>query len=415
MHSMTRNKALKRFSMITALAVLIAAVAYFASSPVLRASLADDQRSYRALGLLGEAFERVRSSYVEEVSDEELIEAAIQGMLAALDPHSMYSDEKHFAEMRNHTQGKFGGLGIEITLDKSGYVRVISPIDDTPAARAGIQPEDLITHINEQDIKALSLHESVKLMRGPLNSSIDLQIVRDETEILQMTLVRETINIRSVRNRLLEEKDGKDGTGEIGYIRISSFNQRTSVALREAVESLKDKSPNGINALVLDLRNNPGGLLEEAVRISDAFLERGEIVSIRGRNNDNIQRFQASLGDVTNALPIAVLINKGSASASEIVAGALQDHERATIIGTNSFGKGSVQTIIPMAGNNAALKLTTQHYYTPSGKSIAKIGLTPDVEVDSLPPIQREDGSLAPPERDVQLEKAIDVLQNLYS
>ena len=411
---MNRHRKPLRYGIVAAVAMLVG-IACFAAAPALRAKLADDEQSYRALSLLGEAFERVRSSYVEEVTDQELVEAAIQGMLAALDPHSMYLDEKHFDEMRNHTQGQFGGLGIEITLDASGYVRVISPIDDTPAARAGILPEDLITHINGEDIKALSLHESVELMRGPINSGIDLQVVRDQKEVFQISLVREIINIRSVRNRLLQEKDGKaPDTGDIGYLRISSFNQHTTKALKEALDSLQEKSPD-MQGIVLDLRNNPGGLLEEAVQISDAFLERGEIVSIRGRDNAQVQRFQAAQGDWTQALPIAILINKGSASASEIVAGALQDHDRATLIGTSSFGKGSVQTIIPMARNNAALKLTTQYYYTPSGQSITKIGLTPDIEIASLPPIQREDGSLAPPERDVQLEKAIDFLQSSYS
>ena len=413
---MKMHKTLRNYSLAMIIASLMAMAVYFVAPSPLRASLAEDEKTYRALGLLGEAFERVRESYVEDISDEELIEAAIKGMLVALDPYSAYLDEEHFGEMRDHTQGKFGGLGIEITLDKSGYIRVISPIDDTPAARAGIQPEDLITHINGEDIKALSLNESVALMRGPLNSSIDLKIVRDERDFLDITLVREVINIRSVRNRLLDDTDGKTSdASDIGYIRISSFSQRTSESLKKALASLKEKSTKPMAGLVLDLRNNPGGLLEEAVRTSDAFLERGEIVSIRGRDNTNIKRFQASEGDWTDALPIAILINKGSASASEIVAGALQDHDRATIIGTSSFGKGSVQTIIPMARNNAALKLTTQYYYTPSGQSITKIGLSPDIEIASLPPIQREDGSLAPPERDVQLEKAIDFLQNSYS
>ncbi len=413
---MSIPKTVGRYSIMLGIAALIAIAVYFAAPHTLRAGVVTDEKSYRALGLLGEAFERVRNGYVEDVTDEELIEAAIKGMLASLDPYSTYLDEELLAEMQNHTKGQFGGLGIEITLDKSGYVRVISPIDDTPAARAGILPDDLITHIDDTDIQKMSLHDSVALMRGPVDAGINLKIVRDRSKVLEISLVREIINIRSVRNRLLEEKDGKTSdTGDIGYLRITGFNQNTSAVLQEAIDALKEKSAGKLQGLVLDLRNNPGGLLEEAVRISDAFLERGEIVSIRGRNNSKIQRFHATEDDWTDALPIAVLINKGSASASEIVAGALQDHNRATLIGTSSFGKGSVQTIIPMARNNAAIKLTTQYYYTPSGKSITKIGLTPDIEVASLPPITREDGSLAPPERDVQLEKAIDFLQNAHS
>ncbi|NQY82367.1 MAG: S41 family peptidase [Alphaproteobacteria bacterium] len=385
------------------LLVVVVAIFFLPHPSSLRADLADEQRSYHVLGLLGEAFERVRDNYVEDIEDEVLIEAAIKGMMTALDPHSDYLDAKHFDDMRTKTQGQFGGLGIEVTLDETGYIRVVSPIDDTPAAEAGIMPGDLITHINNTELAALTLTQAVEKMRGPVNSPIDLKILRDNSEIISLTLIRKVIQIRSVRNRVIE--------GEIGYIRITKFNGRTTQSIERAISSLDEKNPSKIKAFIIDLRNNPGGLFEGAVQVSDGFLDRGEIVSIRGRNDKRIQRFQAIPGDWTQNRPIVVLINGGSASSSEILAGALQDHERATLIGTSSFGKGSVQTIIPLSRNNAALKLTTQYYYTPSGRSIAKVGLTPDIEIANLKPIVKEDGSLVPSPQDVQLEKAVEFLQ----
>lgn len=375
----------------------------FSDSAPLRASLAEEQRSYRILALLGEAFERVRDNYVEDIDDEALVEAAIKGMMEALDPYSDYLGTKHYKEMRERSQGHFGGLGIEVTLDETGYVRVVSPIDETPAARAGIMPGDLITHIDGEELPSQSLSKSVEKMRGPVNSSTELQILRNDVDVLTFTLVRENIKLRSVRTRVLEDN--------IGYVRIVTFNGNTTQEVDQAIRKLKENNPERIKGFIIDLRNNPGGLLEEAVQISDGFLERGEIVSIRSRHNEHIQRFQATKGDWTDNLPLAILINNGSASASEIVAGALQDHQRATLIGTSSFGKGSVQTIFPLSRNDSALKLTTQYYYTPSGRSISKVGLQPDIEVFALDPIVNEDGSLSPPKQDVQLTRTIAFIQ----
>ena len=329
----------------------------------------DRSETYRLLELFGDVFERVRSDYVEEVSDEELIEAAVRGMLTDLDPHSAFLNRKHFRDMQVQTKGEFGGLGIEVTME-GGYVKVVSPIDATPAFRAGIKAGDLITHLDGEHVQGLTLSQAVEKMRGPINSDITLTVRRD-TKSFDVTITRDKIRIRSVRSRT---------EGNVGYVRITSFSEQTETGLNKAVEKIKTELGDKLAGFVLDLRNNPGGLLDQAVLVSDAFLEEGEIVSTRGRVQQNAQRFHATPGDITNGLPIVVLINSGSASASEIVAGALQDHRRALILGKNSFGKGSVQTIIPL-GRNGAIKLTTQRYYTPSGTAIQAKGIIPDIEV----------------------------------
>ena len=332
----------------------------------------DKAEIYRLLELLGDVFERVRSDYVEEVTDETLIEAAIQGMLRSLDPHSSYLNKKTFKDMRVQTKGEFGGLGIEVTME-GGYVKVVSSIDDTPAHRAGLEPGDLISRIDNTEVQGLTLSEAVEKMRGRIGTDILLTILRKNVEPFDVTITRDKIRIRSVRSRV---------EGEIGYVRITSFTEQTTSGLKDAFAKLDKKiGADKIRGYVIDLRNNPGGLLDQAVSVSDMFLERGEVVSTRGRAEGNAQRFHARPGDLADGLPIVVLINGGSASASEIVAGALQDHRRAIILGTKSFGKGSVQTIIPL-GRNGAMKLTTQRYYTPSGRSIQAKGIEPDILVE---------------------------------
>ena len=343
--------------------------AVFALSGSVTAKEKDRSETYRLLELFGDVFERVRSDYVEKVSDEELIEAAVRGMLTDLDPHSAFLNRKHFRDMQVQTKGEFGGLGIEVTME-GGYVKVVSPIDETPAFRAGMKAGDLITHLDGEHVQGLTLSQAVEKMRGPINSDITLTVRRD-TKSFDVTITRDKIRIRSVRSRT---------EGNVGYVRITSFSEQTEAGLNKAVEKIKTELGDKLAGFVLDLRNNPGGLLDQAVMVSDAFLEGGEIVSTRGRVQENAQRFHATPGDITNGLPIVVLINSGSASASEIVAGALQDHRRAVILGKNSFGKGSVQTIIPL-GRNGAIKLTTQRYYTPSGTAIQAKGIVPDIEV----------------------------------
>jgi carboxyl-terminal processing protease len=329
------------------------------------------QDTFRQLKLFGDVFERVRSEYVDEVSDEELIEAAITGMLSALDPHSGYLDASRYRDMQVQTRGEFGGLGIEVTME-DGVVRVVSPIDDTPAFRAGIEAGDRITHIDGEPVQGLTLGEAVERMRGPVNTTIDLKIQREGREdALDVTLTRANIRISPVRAR---------AEGNIGYVRVTTFNEQTEGALRAAIGELQDELGDGLQGLVLDLRNNPGGLLEQAVAVTDVFLDQGEIVSTRGRRSDSVQRFNARSGDIVNGLPMVVLVNGGSASASEIVAGALQDHHRAIVMGTESFGKGSVQTIMPISGHGA-IRLTTARYYTPAGTSIQAKGIVPDIEV----------------------------------
>ena len=343
--------------------------AVFALSGSVTAKEKDRSETYRLLELFGDVFERVRSDYVEKVSDEELIEAAVRGMLTDLDPHSAFLNRKHFRDMQVQTKGEFGGLGIEVTME-GGYVKVVSPIDETPAFRAGMKAGDLITHLDGEHVQGLTLSQAVEKMRGPINSDIILSVRRD-AKSFDVTITRDKIRIRSVRSRT---------EGNVGYVRITSFSEQTETGLNKAVEKVKTELGDKLAGFVLDLRNNPGGLLDQAVMVSDAFLEGGEIVSTRGRVQENAQRFHATPGDITNGLPIVVLINSGSASASEIVAGALQDHRRAVILGKNSFGKGSVQTIIPL-GRNGAIKLTTQRYYTPSGTAIQAKGIVPDIEV----------------------------------
>ena len=366
---------MKRFALVAATAA-IAGLAFLsvpgntqtAGSPPAKSN----SDTYRQLNLFAEVFERVRSDYVEEVSDETLVETAINGMLSSLDPHSSYLNAKNYKDMQVQTRGEFGGLGIEVTME-NGLVKVVSPIDDTPAAKAGIKPNDFITHLDGEPVAGLTLPEAVEKMRGPINSSIKLTIRREGKDPFDVSLTRAVVKIQSVKSHL--EGDN------IGYIRITSFNEQTDSGLQSAVKSLKEKAGNKLVGYVLDLRNNPGGLLDQAIAVSDAFLERGEIVSTRGRRADDAQRFNARPGDITNGLPVVVLINGGSASASEIVAGALQDHHRAVLLGTKSFGKGSVQAIIPLPGHGA-MRLTTARYYTPSGRSIQAKGIEPDILVE---------------------------------
>lgn len=327
--------------------------------------------TYRQLDLFADVFERVRSEYVEEVSDEQLIEAAISGMLQSLDPHSSYLSKKNFADMQVQTRGEFGGLGIEIS-SENGVIKVISPMDDTPAFRAGIQPGDYITHINDEAIVGLPVNEAVEKMRGPAGSDVKVTIRRGEaTEPLHVTLTRAVIKVQSVRYRVEDN---------VGYVRISTFNEQTQPGLEKAMKALDEKVGDKLIGYVLDLRNNPGGLLDQAISVSDSFLDRGEIVSTRGRGTRDSERYNAKPGDMARGKPVVVLVNGGSASASEIVAGALQDHKRAIVLGTQSFGKGSVQTIIPVQ-NQGAMRLTTARYYTPSGRSIQQLGITPNIEV----------------------------------
>lgn len=333
---------------------------------------------YRQLNLFGDVFEKIRSDYVEKPNDAKLIEAAINGMLQSLDPHSSYMDQKTFRDMQVQTRGEFGGLGLEVTMEE-GLVRVVTPIDDTPAARGGVMAGDVIVQIDDESVQGLSLNQAVEKMRGPVNSSVRLRIVRKgAADPINITLVRDTIRIRAVRFR---------NEGDVGYVRITQFNEQTFENLKNALDQISKEIPaDRLKGFVLDLRNNPGGLLDQAISVSDAFLERGEIVSTRGRNADEAQRYSARAGDLSKGKPIIVLINGGSASASEIVAGALQDHKRATVIGTRSFGKGSVQTIVPL-GANGALRITTARYYTPSGRSIQAKGIDPDIEVlPEVPP-----------------------------
>src|SRR5438876_4476465 len=334
---------------------------------------ANSADTYKQLNLFGEVFERVRAEYVDEVSDDTLVESAINGMLTSLDPHSNYLNTKNFNDMKVQTRGEFGGLGIEVSME-NGLVKVVSPIDDTPAARAGLKPGDLITHLDGDPVQGMTLPEAVEKMRGLVNTEIKLTIRREGKEPFDVKLTRATIRIQSVRSHL--EGDN------IGYIRITTFNEQTDVGLNNAMKNLKQQANNKLIGVILDLRNNPGGLLDQAVAVSDAFLEKGEIVSTRGRRADDAQRYNARPGDIASGLPMAVLINGGSASASEIVAGALQDHHRAVVIGTKSFGKGSVQTIIPLAGHGA-MRLTTARYYTPSGRSIQARGIDPDIVVEA--------------------------------
>jgi carboxyl-terminal processing protease len=337
------------------------------------AATSNSTETYKQLNLFGEVFERVRAEYVDDVSDDSLVESAINGMLTSLDPHSNYLNTKNFNDMKVQTRGEFGGLGIEVSME-NGLVKVVSPIDDTPAARAGLKPGDLITHLDGDPVQGMTLPEAVEKMRGPISSEIKLTIRREGKEPFDVKLIRATIKIQSVRSHL--EGDN------IAYIRITTFNEQTDVGLNNAMKNLKQQAGGKLLGVILDLRNDPGGLLDQAVAVADAFLEKGEIVSTRGRRSEDAQRYNARPGDIAAGLPVAVLINGGSASASEIVAGALQDHHRAILLGTKSFGKGSVQTIIPLPGHGA-MRLTTARYYTPSGRSIQAKGIDPDIVVEA--------------------------------
>ena len=333
-----------------------------------------DEEKYKYLDLFGQVFDRVRSSYVEEVTDQELIEKAIDGMLSGLDPHSGFMNEEVFQEMQMDTEGKFGGLGIEITMEE-GFVKVIAPIEDTPAYEAGILAGDYIIQIDETPVFGLTLNEAVELMRGKKGEPIVITISRANTEPFEIKIIRDYIKIRSVKSEVLNN---------IGYLRITSFNEQTESGLLDAIKKIEKE--NQIKGYVLDVRSNPGGLLTQAVKVTDIFLERGEIVSTRGRDKKDIRRYRAKKSDRTNGKPLVVIIDGGSASASEIVAGALQDHKRAIIIGTQSFGKGSVQTIIPFQVSNSdnltGIRLTTARYYTPSGESIQGKGIVPDIIIE---------------------------------
>lgn len=358
-----------RKSAISAIVTILVVVGiYLAPAKGPQAGSSD---TFRQLKLFGDVFERVRSEYVEEVTDEKLIETAINGMLTALDPHSGYLDAKRYRDMQVQTKGEFGGLGIEVTME-NGLVKVVSPIDDTPAYRAGIQAGDVITHIDSEPVLGLSLSEAVEKMRGPVDTLIALTLRRDgNDEPLDVSMARAVITISPVRYRV---------ENDIGYLRVTAFNEQTELKLKEGIDDVRAELGASLKGFVVDLRNNPGGLLEQAIAVSDAFLDRGEIVSTRGRRTDSIQRFNARRGDLAEGLPLVVLINGGSASASEIVAGALQDHHRAIVMGTQSFGKGSVQTIMPLPGHGA-IRLTTARYYTPAGTSIQAKGIVPDIEV----------------------------------
>ena len=344
------------------------------AGPVLAEEAETRKTIYEQLDLFGDIFERIRSEYVEEVSSKELIEAAIDGMLTSLDPHSSYLSADDAAKMRVQTRGEFGGLGIEVT-QQEGFVKVVSPIDGTPADAAGMEAGDFITHVDGQSLLGLTLDEAVGMMRGPVGSEIIITVVREgEDEPFDVSIIRDTIKLTAVRART---------EGDTIVLRITTFNDQTYPNLVSGLEKQVEEAGGigKINGIVLDLRNNPGGLLNQAIRVSDAFLEKGEIVSTRGRYSEDSERYNAKSGDLANGKPIVVLINGGSASASEIVAGALQDHRRAIVVGTRSFGKGSVQTVMPLRGEGA-MRLTTSRYYTPSGRSIQALGVSPNIIVE---------------------------------
>ena len=410
-------------------AFALAAIMAFSSPAIAQENSSE---TYRQLSLFGDVFERVRSEYVEDVSDEQLIEAAVNGMLSALDPHSSYLSPKNFREMQTQTRGEFGGLGIEVTME-NGVVKVVSPIDETPAFRAGLKSGDLITHLDGEPVQGLTLSEAVEKMRGKVGSDLKLTVRRENLDPFNVTVTRDIIKIRSVRSRM-------EG-GDIAYVRITSFSEQTANGVEQSIKSLRKKAKGKLAGIVIDLRNNPGGLLDQSVKVSDAFLDQGEIVSTRSRRPDESRRFNAKAGDITDGLPIVVMVNGGSASASEIVAGALQDHRRAIVLGTRTFGKGSVQTIIPLSGNGA-IRLTTARYYTPSGRSIQAKGIEPDILVEQAkvekitrPGVKREedlrgrldnpsDSQVKPdteqlvketdkPPEDYQLSRALDLLRGI--
>ncbi|MGH6780401.1 MAG: S41 family peptidase [Bradyrhizobium sp.] len=370
---------MRKISVIVLGAATGAALTLLVTQPQPRALLmgssarATTANTFRQLNLFGNVFERVRSDYVDKPNDRKLVDTAINGMLSSLDPHSGYMDAKSLRDIQAQTSGEFDGLGIEVTME-DGLVRVVSPIDDTPAAKAGILTNDLISMINGEQVEGLTLNQAIDKMRGPVGSKIKLRILRKGmNKPIDLALVRENIHVQSVRSSV--------EAGDIGYIRITTFDKHTTDGLKKAIAGLQKQSGDKIKGYILDLRNDPGGLLDQAVSVSDAFLQHGEIVSARGRAAEDNMRLVAHPGDLTHGKPLVVLINGGTASASEIVAGALKDHKRATVVGTRSFGKGSVQTIIPLGDGNGALRLTTARYYTPSGKSIQAKGIAPDIEV----------------------------------
>ena len=359
---------------------------------------ASNKDLYQKLDVFGDVFDIIKKNYVEDVNDKEVIEYAINGMLQSLDPHSGYMNTEIYVEMQEETRGEFGGLGIEVTME-NGYVKVISPIDDTPAAKAGIRPGDYITHIDDTGVLGLSLQDAVEMLRGPVGSDIIITIVRiGEEDPIDVEIKRAIITVRAVRfNR----------EGDVGYIRLISFSEQADKGIKNAVQSLTNEiGESNLVGFIIDLRSNPGGLLDQSAKVTDNFLDTGEIVSIKGRNKKDISRFSASRGDITDGKPIIVLINQGSASASEIVAGALQDHKRAIILGEQSYGKGSVQTIFPLK-DSSAIKMTTALYFTPSGDSIHEIGITPDIEVEFIYEDESQEEA-----KDNQLEYALNLLSN---
>ena len=362
------------------LALTLLAPQAYAAKPAAAEAKTGETSTYELLNLFGEVFDRVRSDYVEPVEDQKLIESALNGMLTSLDPHSNYMNEKSFADMKIQTKGEFGGLGIEVTME-NGLVKVVSPIDDTPAAKAGVKPGDFISEIDGVAVMGLTLQEAVDKMRGVVGTNVKITLLREGLkEPLTVNIKRDLIKIQSVRSR---------SEDDVIYLRITSFSENTGDAMKAAFEKEKKNIGSKLKGVVLDLRNNPGGLLDQAIEVSDAFLDRGEIVSTRSRKPEDSRRFSAKPGDIANGLPMVVLINEGSASASEIVAGALKDHKRAVVLGVKSFGKGSVQTVIPIDGHGA-IRLTTARYYTPSGVSIQAKGIEPDIKVEQakLEPIK---------------------------
>lgn len=372
---------MKKFIYATAGGILLGAIATTQVAGPLLAQEAERKTSvYEQLDLFGDIFERIRSQYVEEVDEADLIEAAINGMLTSLDPHSGYLPPQEAAEMRIETRGSFGGLGIEVTQEE-GFVKVIAPMDGTPADDAGVEAGDFITHVDGESVLGLTLDQAVELMRGPVGSEIIITVVREEDpEPFDISIIRDVIKLTAVRGRV---------QGSTVVLRIARFTEQTYPDLKDSLNAQVEElgGMDNVNGIVLDLRNNPGGLLTQAVRVSDAFLEKGEIVSTRGREPQDSERFNAQPGDLSGGKPIVVLINGGSASASEIVAGALQDHRRAIVVGTKSFGKGSVQTLMPLRGDGS-MRLTTARYYTPSGRSIQALGVSPDIIVEQPRPVE---------------------------
>ena len=349
----------------------------------------EDSNDYNYLKFLGETIEKIKSDYVDDVKNKELVESAIDGMLSSLDPHSSFLNAESLKKMKIQTKGAFGGLGIEVTME-NGFVKVISPIDDTPAYKAGIKAGDYITHLDGKSVIGLNLNEAVDKMRGPAGTKLKVTIGRSNQEAFDVTIKRDIIKISSVKSKLEED---------VGYIRITTFSEQTSKSTKDAIKKLKKEK--NLRGYVLDLRNNPGGILDQAVSVSDLFLEKGEIVSTRGKNSKNPEMYKAKSGDIIDGKPLVVIINGGSASASEIVAGALQDHKRAIILGENSYGKGSVQSIIPLQ-NGGGMRLTISKYYLPSGKSISEVGVTPDIFVE-----EEGENFLINSDRDNQLNYAI--------